>query len=33
VLYSVDPDCLNYKVQEDEMGGTCGTNGREEERV
>jgi hypothetical protein len=23
----------NYKVEEDEVGGTCGTNGREEERV
>jgi hypothetical protein len=24
---------VNYKVEEDEVGGTCGTNGREEERV
>jgi hypothetical protein len=24
---------LNYKVEEDEVGGTCGTNGGEEERV
>jgi hypothetical protein len=24
---------LNYKVEEDEVGGTCGMNGREEERV
>jgi hypothetical protein len=24
---------MNYKVEEDEVGGTCGTNGREEERV
>jgi glyoxylate utilization-related uncharacterized protein len=23
----------NYKVEEDEVGGTCGTNGGEEERV
>jgi hypothetical protein len=23
----------DYKVDEDEVGGTCGTNGREEERV
>jgi hypothetical protein len=23
----------NYKVEEDEVGETCGTNGREEERV
>jgi hypothetical protein len=23
----------DYKVEEDEVGGTCGTNGREEERV
>jgi hypothetical protein len=23
----------NYKVEEDEVGGTCGTDGREEERV
>jgi hypothetical protein len=23
----------NYKVEKDEMGGTCGTNGGEEERV
>jgi hypothetical protein len=22
-----------YKVEEDEVGGTCGTNGGEEERV
>jgi hypothetical protein len=22
-----------YKVEEDEVDGTCGTNGREEERV
>jgi hypothetical protein len=22
-----------YKVEEDEVGGTCGTNGKEEERV
>jgi hypothetical protein len=26
-------DPTNYKVEEDEVGGTCGTNGREEERV
>jgi hypothetical protein len=24
---------LTYKVEEDEVGGTCGTNGGEEERV
>jgi hypothetical protein len=24
---------LNDKVEEDEVGGTCGTNGEEEERV
>jgi hypothetical protein len=24
---------VNYKVEEDEVGGTCGTNGGEEERV
>jgi hypothetical protein len=24
---------LSPKVEEDEVGGTCGTNGREEERV
>jgi hypothetical protein len=24
---------LNYKVEENEVGGTCGTNGGEEERV
>jgi hypothetical protein len=23
----------NYKVEEDEVGGTCGTNGGEEQRV
>jgi hypothetical protein len=23
----------NYQVEEDEVGGTCGTNGREEESV
>jgi hypothetical protein len=23
----------NYKVEEDEVGGTCGMNGREEGRV
>jgi hypothetical protein len=23
----------DYKVEEDEVGGTCGTNGGEEERV
>jgi hypothetical protein len=23
----------NYKVEENEVGGTCGTNGGEEERV
>jgi hypothetical protein len=23
----------NYQVEEDEVGGTCGTNGGEEERV
>jgi hypothetical protein len=23
----------SYKVEEDEVGGTCGTNGGEEERV
>jgi hypothetical protein len=23
----------NYKVEEDKVGGTCGTNGIEEERV
>jgi hypothetical protein len=23
----------NYKVEKDEVGGTCGTNGGEEERV
>jgi hypothetical protein len=23
----------NYKVEEDEVGGTCGTDRREEERV
>jgi hypothetical protein len=23
----------NYKIEEDEVGGTCGTNEREEERV
>jgi hypothetical protein len=23
----------NYKVEEDEVGGTCGTNGGAEERV
>jgi hypothetical protein len=23
----------NYEVEEDEVGGTCSTNGREEERV
>jgi hypothetical protein len=23
----------NYKVEEDEVGGTCGTNGGEEEHV
>jgi hypothetical protein len=26
-------DVRNYKVEEDEVGGTCGTNGGEEERV
>jgi hypothetical protein len=24
---------VNYKVEEDEVGGTCGTNGGEEESV
>jgi hypothetical protein len=27
------PFMSNYKVEEDEVGGTCGTNGGEEERV
>jgi hypothetical protein len=26
-------DNTNYKVEEDEVGGTCGTNGGEEEHV
>jgi hypothetical protein len=24
---------VNYKVEEEDVGGTCGTNGGEEERV
>jgi hypothetical protein len=32
-LYSSPTIIKNYKVEEDEAGGTCGTNGGEEERV
>jgi hypothetical protein len=28
-----EPVSSRDKVEEDEVGGTCGTNGREEERV
>jgi hypothetical protein len=31
-LYS-SPSIIRNKVEEDELGGTCGTNGREDERV
>jgi hypothetical protein len=31
-LYS-SPSIIKIIVEEDEVGGTCGTNGREEERV
>jgi hypothetical protein len=27
------PNIENYEVKEDEVGGTCGTNGEEEEHV
>jgi hypothetical protein len=32
-LYSSPSNTLNNQVEEDEMGGPCSTNGREEERV
>jgi hypothetical protein len=32
-LFSKVSNNYNYKVEEDEVGGTCGTNGGEEERV
>jgi hypothetical protein len=32
-LYSSPSIIKNYQVEEDEVGGTCGTNGGEEERV
>jgi hypothetical protein len=32
-LYSIAKYNWNYKVEEDEVGGTCGMNGGEEERV
>jgi hypothetical protein len=32
-FYHVALKSVNYKVKEDEMGGTCGTNGGEEECV
>jgi hypothetical protein len=31
-LYSSPSIIRNIKFEEDEVGGTCGTNGREEER-
>jgi hypothetical protein len=33
LLLLTSPPSLNYEVEEDEVGGACGTNGREEERV
>jgi hypothetical protein len=32
-IFNLTVELLFYKVEEDEVGGTCGTNGREEEHV